>query len=235
MQYHSLISGNIELFKFLYSLIIILICGVIVLKTNKLFKLSLHQGIRYFRNAFFFFGLAFGFRYILGSRIISEILISNKNYFIMIILFEFFLIMAGISLFYSLIWRKFEKSDQGSFSSLFNGKMFLFYLMAIIISVLDYLWASYLLMFASQIILFGFASVISYINYRKKGEKHKFLKYYFVAMILIFSVWILNALLVLYLDWNRAVLGNVYLINIFVFILFLFGVIIVTRKKRDEK
>jgi len=231
MQYYSFISENMELFKFLYSLAIVLICLVIVLKTNKLFKLSSHQGIRYFRNAFFFYGLGFMFRYVLGSRLISGQIISQNNYFIMIILFEFFMIMAGLSLFYSLIWKKFEKTEKGHFSSLFNWKMFIFYLMSIIIAVLDYLWGTYILMFSSQIILFGFASIISYINYIRKGSKHRFLKFYFIAMLLSLIVWIFNAFLILFLNWNKEILGNVYLINILVFMLFLYGVIKVTGGK----
>jgi len=231
MQYPGFISGNIELFKFIYSLIVVLICLMIVLKTNRLFKLSLHQGIRYFRNAFFFYGLGFIFRYILGSRLISSYFLSGQNYFIMILLFEFFMIMAGFSLFYSLIWKKFEKSNRGSFSSLFNIKMVVFYLMAIILAIIDSIWRVYTLMFVSQIILFGFASVISYFNYRRRGSKHKFLKFYFVAMLLSLIAWIFNALLSLVLNWNKEVLGNVYLINIIVFMLFWFGVLKVTGGK----
>jgi hypothetical protein len=231
MQTYSWISNNIELFKFIYSLIIVLICVTIVLKTNRIFKLSHHQGIRYFRNAFFFYGIAFVFRYILGSRVVSQFIISSENYFIIIGLFEFFLIMAGFSLFYSLIWKRFEKSGKGSFSSLFNGKMLILYIMAIILAALDFLWSTYLLMFTSQIILFAFASLISYINYKKKGSERKFLKFYFVAMLLSLIGWILNALLTLYLSWNKGILGNVYLINIIIFVLFLYGIIKITGSK----
>ena len=227
---YSLISGNMELFKFIYSFIVVFICAVIVLKTHKLFKLSLHQGIRYFRNAFFFFGIAFLFRYVLGSRWISQFIIGSENYFIIIILFEFFLIMAGFSLFYSLVWERFEKSYKVSLSSLFNFKMLVFYVMSLLIAMLDSLWDTYLFMFLVQIILFLIASIISYRNYKMKGDKHRFLKFYFIAMLLSLTAWILNAILANYLSWNKGILLNVYLINIVVFVLFLYGVVKLTRK-----
>jgi len=58
---------NKELLKIFYLLVVGLICTIIVLKSHKLFKLSMHQGIRYFRNAFLFFGIGFILRYIVGT------------------------------------------------------------------------------------------------------------------------------------------------------------------------
>jgi threonine/homoserine/homoserine lactone efflux protein len=86
-------------------------------------------------------------------------------------------------------------------------------------------------MFSSQIIIFVLASVISYINYKKNGRQHKFLKLYFIAMILSLITWVLNFLVASFLDWNKGVLTNVYLINIVIFLLFLYGVIKVTGGK----
>jgi hypothetical protein len=220
-----------ELFKFVYSLIVVFICVIIVLKTDRLFKLSLHQGIRYFRNAFFFYGIAFLFRYVLGSRLISGYFIFGEYYFIITILFEFFLVMAGFSLLYSLIWKKFEKSGRGALSSLFNFKMLVFYIMSLLIGILDFLWGTYLFMFLSQIIIFAYASILSYNNYQDRGNKHKFLKFYFIAMLLSFMAWVLNAILAIYLSWNKGILLSVYLINIIIFVLFLYGVVHITRRK----
>jgi len=67
MLLYDLIIENKELLKILYALIITVICLFIVIKTNKLFKISSHQGIRYLRNAFFFYGIAFITRYFLGA------------------------------------------------------------------------------------------------------------------------------------------------------------------------
>tara|TARA_Y100000034_G_scaffold34251_1_gene41975 strand:- start:784 stop:1461 length:678 start_codon:yes stop_codon:yes gene_type:complete len=224
---YSLIIENKELLKIFYGLIIALICFVIVLKTNKLFSLSLHKGIRYFRNAFFFYGIAFIIRYLLGA-----FFLSNPNYYFVInLLFEYFLVMGGFFLLYSLLWKRFENAKTNYNSSLFNTKIFLFYFMSLIIVFLDYIWQTYYFMFFSQIIIFVSAVIISYINYKKNGKQHKFLKLYFIAMILSLITWILNFLAALFLDWNKGVLTNIYLINIVIFLLFLYGVIKVTGRK----
>ena len=214
---YELISQNKEVFRALYSIVIGLICFVIFIKTNRLFNLSYHQGIRYFRNAFFFYGLAFISRYLI-------IFIYPP---IMRLVFEFLLIMAGFSLFYSLLWRRFEQKD--SFSSLFNGRILVFYLMSLIIIFLDYLWTLYLFMFVSQIILFIFASIISYMKY-KESKKQTFLKLYFIAMVLNLLAWILNSVVAFFLNWNQIIVINIHLLNLIIFLLFLYGVMKVTKK-----
>jgi len=138
--------------------------------------------------------------------------------------------MAGFFLLYSLLWKKIEGPKSPYHSSLFNTKIFLFYVMSFVIVALDYLWQTNYLMFYSQIILFSLASIISYINYRKNGRHHKFLKFYFIAMMLSLTAWLLNALAVLLLNWNQGILIIIYLLNMIIFLLFLYGVIKVTKK-----
>jgi len=219
------IIQNKEIVKIFYGLIITLICITIVLKSNKLFRLSLHQGIRYFRNAFFFFGIAFIIRYLVGALVSYKII--NLNFLIIKFLFEYFLIMAGFFLLHSLIWKKIE-SDQHPDNSLFNGKVAIFHIMALILALLDVVWHKYYFLFISQIILFAFISALSYLNYYE-NKKHKFPKFYFIAMLLTFAIWILNAVAPLFFNWNQGILVNIYLINTFVFLVFLYGVIKVTK------
>lgn len=229
MLLYNLIIENKELLKIFYALTITAICVFIVIKTNKLFRISLHQGIRYLRNAFFFYGIAFIVRYFLGAIYFQGDL-NNIYNFLMRIAFEFFIITAGFFLLYSLLWKRI-KSSEINFSSLFNRGVAIFYAMAFIIAFLDYLWGISYFMFFSQIILFACASIISFANYKKNGRKHKFLKFYFMAMVLSFVAWVLNALAVLYFNWNQGLIMNIYGINIVFFLLFLYGVIKVTKIK----
>ena len=115
-------------------------------------------------------------------------------------------------------------------SSLFNPRIFLFYFMTLVIVILDYLWGTRFFMFSSQVILFAFASVISYNNYKRNGKQHKFLKFYFLAMVLSLLAWFSNAFAELYFKWNKGILIEVYILNIIIFLLFLYGVVKVTRK-----
>ncbi len=214
------IIENKELLKFFYTFLIVGICAIIVVKTDRLFSLSLHQGIRYLRNAFLFYGIGFIIRSLLEIKFLPFSLLN--------ILFEFFLIMAGFFLLYSLLWKRFKTSVK--YSSLFNPWIIVFYLMALVIALIDYLWSTYTLMFFSQILLFSIASIISFKNYLKNGRKHKFLKFYFAAMILSLAAWTLNALAALYFNWSQGMVMNVYVINIIMFLLFLYGVVKITKK-----
>ena len=217
----ELLLENKELIKIIYALAIMFICAFIVLKTDRLFQLSLHRGIRYFRNAFFFYGVAFILRYSL---------VYNSYFFLVKAFFQFFIIMAGFFLLYSLLWKNFETS-KGSRSSFFNPIIFVFYMITLIIIFLDYLWGIYYFMFFSQIILFGLASIISCRNYKKNGKKHKFLKLYFIIMILSFFAWVFNFIFGSFFNWRLRWLANVYALNIIVFLVFLYGVIKLTKKQ----
>lgn len=219
----ELISDNKEILRVFYTFIIALICALIVVKTDRLFRLSLHNGIRYVRNAFLFYGIGFIIRGFLNASFSSSI------HFIMNVLFELFLIMAGFFLLYSLLWKRFEAGKNYP-SSLLNPWVLVFYSMALIIAILDNLWMTYVFMFLSQIVLFSFTSIISFVNYRKNGRKHKFLKFYFIAMFLSLMAWILNAAAALFFEWHPGIMLNTYIINIIIFLLFLYGVIKFTKK-----
>ncbi|MCL5018774.1 MAG: hypothetical protein M1416_03365 [Candidatus Pacearchaeota archaeon] len=224
MDLYSVVTENKWLLEALYTLIITSICMIIVLKTDRFFKLSLHNGIRYFRNAFLFFGIGFLVRYILG--LFSDFSITNAD--IIKVIFEYFMIMAGFFLFYSLVWKKFASKNE--YSSMFNSKITLFNIMAIVLALLDEVWNTYNFMFFSQIIIFSYTSVISLINYLKKSEKFKFLKFYFIGMLLVFAAWILNFLAASFFHWHPLILINIGIINVIFFFLFLYGVIKVTQK-----
>ncbi len=227
MALYSWIIDNKDLLEIIYALAISLTCALIVMKTDRFFRLSLHQGIRYFRNAFFFYGVAFVIRYFLG--IVSDM--PYSYYSAVKIAFEYFIVMAGFFLLYSLVWKRFEPSRKEYTSSLFNIKIAIFHLMAIVIVVMDLLWQSYFFMFLSQVLIFIYASIISYINYRKSGKQHKFLKFYFASMLLGLGAWILNLIAAFYLEWNKTVLVDIGVINGIFFLLFLYGVLKVTKTK----
>ena len=219
MDLYGFALENKEILKLVYALIIVLVCVVIVFKTNKLFRLSSHNGIRYFRNAFFFYGVGFVVRYVLGSKMIFPIF----PFSVIGVLFEFFFVMAGFFLIYSLMWKKFESPETDYTSSLFNSKIFIFYVLALLIVVLDSLWSTNTFMFFSQIIVFAFNSFISYSNHKKRKGK-PFLRFYFLAMLLAFFAWALNAVAEIYFNWNQAIIINIYILNLVFFLLFLFGV-----------
>lgn len=226
MDLYSLVIGNKWILEVFYAFIISLICVIIVVKTDKVYKISLHQGIRYFRNAFFFYGIAFVVRYAFG--IFSDF--SIDYYYILKVMFEYLIVMAGFFLLYSLLWKKVESAKEDYLSSLFNAKIAIFHVMALVIALLDFLWQTYQFMFLSQILIFIYALEISFYNYKNYGRQHKFLKFYLIAMLLSLAAWVLNALAAAFFEWNPGILIDVGVINIMFFLLFLYGVIKFTQK-----
>jgi hypothetical protein len=220
MDFYQLLVENKELLKVAYALIITFICAVIVLKTNKFFKISNHEGIRYFRNAFLFYGIAFFVRYFLGV-----VFYEFASYAFFISIFEYFMVLGGFFLLYSLIWKKFASE----YSSLFNLKAIVFYLGALIIVLLNLLFETYNFMFYSQIILFFIVSIIAYTNYAK-NPKRKFLKFYFIAMVLELITWIINLLTATLFSFNRVILLGLGVVNMIIFLVILYGVMRVTKK-----
>jgi len=218
---------NKWILEVLYALVICAICMIIVLKTDRFYRISLHQGLRYFRNAFLFYGIAFVGRYLFGLLLD----ISFDYLFLAQVFFEFFLIMAGFFLFYSLVWKRFEPAKTNYLTSLLNSRIIGFELVALALAVLDSLWGTYYLMFFSQIVTFFLASVIAFYNYMTKDrKKNKFLKFYFAAMLLELTAWILNYLVAAYFNWRHLVLIDIGILNAIVFLLFLYGVIKITKK-----
>ena len=226
MDLYALIFENKYLLDVFYTFLISLICAVIVLKTDRFFRLSLHQGIRYFRNAFLFFGLAFLMRYIFGLS--SDLAIEPSCLFG--IFFEYLVIMAGFFLLYSLIWRNFEVSSKGYTSSLVNPRIMIFHMIAIVIALLDFLFGVYYFMFSSQILIFLYATIVAGLNLKRSGKNRKFLKFYFIAMMIVFLGWILNFLAASFFNWDILILINIGILNIIFFLLFLYGVLNITKK-----
>jgi hypothetical protein len=223
LEFYQIVAQNKILFRFIYSMIIAFICLIIVIKTDRLFRISSHQGIRYFRNAFFFYCIAF----LLRIFLISPAYVPLSK-----IAFEFFMIMAGFFLFYSLLWKKLETKKD--LSSLFNPKIIVFYILTLILVVFDHLWGGYNFMFMSQIILFFIASIISYKNYKIKNKKHRFLKLYFGVMLLNLIAWFANFIFANFLGWRLRFLANIYILNLIIFLIFLYGVNKFTKKGKGN-
>ncbi len=220
---------NKENLKIVYALLVLFICSIVVLKTDRLFKLSDYQGLRYFRNSFFFYGLAFFFRFILG--VIPNI--SEKSFYFLNthFLFEFFIIVAGFFLLYSLVWKNFEKKKLHN--SLFNLNAGFFYFSGFLIGFFDFILKSPILMYLSQIILFLIMVIISYLNFSSNKNSSNFLKNYFIIILVGLTSWILNLSLRYFPIENSVVQIGIYGLNILFFVFFLYAIIKITGNKND--
>ncbi|KAF5428393.1 hypothetical protein C5S42_03390, partial [Candidatus Methanomarinus sp.] len=76
-----------------YTLIIVFICLLIYLKTKEIYDLTNHKGIYYFRNTFLFFGLAYLFRFIFMSFLLTKITFDVYHPFGLFMIFS--LVLSG--------------------------------------------------------------------------------------------------------------------------------------------
>jgi hypothetical protein len=224
MDVLNFIFLNRELAKLIYTLVLVLVCIAIVLRTDKLFRLSDHQGIRYFRNAFFFYGVGFVFRYLFS---ISHFFVGGSRWlsYVGLIIFEYFIIMASFFLLYSLLWKKVESNAK---SSLFNLRILMFHGVALIIALLGFIWQCYYFLFGSQILIFCIALVLGFIA--KTEKKAGFLDLYLFVIGLNLFAWIFNLLIAWVFHWNIISMMLIYMLNVLIFLLFLFAIFSVTKK-----
>jgi len=99
-------------FEALYSVAVIVLCIFIYIKTKDLQDLSSHKGIKYFRHAFLFFGVAYLCRFLFipisilnfGLRLFPPRYLMHFS----LLLTTYFSTVAIMSLFYSVLWKKLD-------------------------------------------------------------------------------------------------------------------------------
>ena len=230
MLSYSWLIENHEFIKLLFTLNVAIISFIIVFKTHKMYHLSEHEGIRYFRNAFLCYGLAFLLRYLVSVQydLTYGHIVSDSFFMGFRIAFVFFMVMASFFLFYSLLFKRF--TTKNSHSSLFNARIFIFYALALIIGILDFILGNYSMMFFSQIIIFSFAGGVAFEKYGQVQKKSGFLGLYLWIILLIMITRILNFIVSYFLVWNKYGVIGIYLLDAIIFLLFLYGIIKVTRR-----
>ena len=171
---------------FIFSLVVLVSCALIYFRTKELYDLTAHKGIKYFRNTFLFFGIAFAIRFIFHlilSAGINPILFRPLTWGILE--FAFFAMayastMALIYLIYSIFWKKIDKY--------FKDRVYLLHIIALAIAFLS-ITSEPILFLAFQAALYILLIIISIINYRKTKSK------IYLVYLLIFALWIINSIL----------------------------------------
>lgn len=215
---YDFLFANQELLKVCYALLISFICAMIVLKTDRLFKISDYHGLRYIRDSFFFYGLAFIVRFILGEVNVTFPLIYGN---ITLFLFDFFILTGSFFLLYSLVWKKIGKEK--NHNSLFNRNVNVIYFLSFLVAIFGILLNTRYLLFIAQIVLFSVMFLFSAKNLSKEGKKYTFLKVYSIAIILSIFVWILNILVLLF-NLNAYFQVLFYFLEFIFFLIFVVGI-----------
>jgi len=170
--------------ELVYTIVILVFCLLIYIKTREIYNLTKHKGIQFFRYAFMFFGLAYAsrlflylmifgsddmFRHFRGMRTMMPV--SN-------LIVAFFSTMAILYLAYSTIWKKVKIEHFLTFSNI----------IALFIAVTAFISRSPLTVSFIQLVLMVFAAAIILKNHKKDKKRFGTKALY----LLIFAFWLLN-------------------------------------------
>jgi len=164
--------------ELLFALIIFLLCLIIYFKTKESYELTKHKGIRFFRDAFLFFGISYLVRFsFMLSRMFFDIRLFRGNLGALFILLLGYL--STIAIFYlglSIIWKKFNTKYLIIFS----------HIIAVLLAIISFITRSHHILIYIQSIILMVAVILMFINHKKKKSSIK------IIYILIFIFWLIN-------------------------------------------
>jgi hypothetical protein len=213
--------------EIIYSFVIIVCSLMIYYGTRELYELSSHKGIKYFRQAFLFFALAYFFRSFIklivfyfnaqGILSISPRLFNPLISQITLIFFIYFSAMAVLYLLYSVMWKKWNGNDK---------KVYLFHLLAFAVSLFIVLSGNSLAYLGVNFLLFFIVLFVVYTSYKDKKKKTKSHKHnlYFIYLLLSFF-WILNIIDILIPSFFQNFQLFIYLASSTIFFIMVYKVL----------
>jgi len=208
-------------FELIYSFVIIA-CSLIVYRTTKeMYDLSSYKGIKFFRQAFLFFAVAYFSRYFIQFFLLSlnlNSILEFSPFFIGLISLFVFLYsssMAIFSLLYSMMWKKWGDS---------KPRNLLFHALAIVIAAIGLSVRGAEMYLLLNIVILGFVCSVLFVAYKdsKKKKKDNSL---FMIYLLLSIFWILNVVDVLLPNFLELFQLIIYLISISLFMVILYKVL----------
>lgn len=219
-----LFAGPLFWAEIIFSLIVVITCTLIYFKTKELYDLSSYKGIKYFGNAFLFFGIAFLSRLVLrlfaiisfGTRNPFDFLYFNLGYLI----FLYAGLMAGFYLIYSSLWKHLKNPEEIGW--------FFHPIAATIASIfIIFLFGSATLLLL--ILIFLLAALLAYSSEKSSRKKEGLGKLY-ILYILLFIAFIANAASQFFIRISDEASIILYTISSVLFLVILYRVVRVTKK-----
>lgn len=200
--------------ELIYAFVIIICSLIVYFSTKELYKLTSHQGIKYFRQAFLFFAIAYFFRsvikFILMFLDLKEIFEFSPMFLSqgMLFIFVFSSVMAIFSLLFSVMWKQWNN----------HKKLFyLFYVIAIVLSLVSTSVRKMEIIFAINLLLLIMISFITFMAYRESREKKKGPNLY-IVYILLFIFSALNVIDILIPHFLKGYQLIIYLVSCGIFL-----------------
>ncbi len=175
--------------ELIFTIIAIAFCFAIYFKTKETYELTRYEGVRYFRNAFFFFGLSYAMRFLfsflLFSRMAFDLILLPRALFLPLFILPlgYFSTMGLFYLIFSLIWKRF---DNKSLLLLGHG-------VAILLSILSFATRSHLILLLLQSILLIIAVLLSFfVRQGKKKLSQTKILYLLILVFWLIDLWIID-------------------------------------------
>ncbi|MFT4344085.1 MAG: hypothetical protein ACMXYE_05055 [Candidatus Woesearchaeota archaeon] len=204
-----------------YTAVLVFCAFAVVYVTREIYLLSSHPGIKLFRHAFIFFGLAFLARYVL----LIWMSFAGLNYttitgslLYLLFLMEFIFILAGIVFVVSITCRV-------KYPFLHNSVYVYAPLIALTIALVDVLFIPLLGMYITLFIVFAIGALLHFNDAQcTTGRVKKF--HYFHAVVLTFALfgWVVNGLVQPFVLMAPLLLLLVYIVTASFFIVILVGI-----------
>jgi len=174
--------------ELLFTTIAVVFCFLIYFRTRESYELTKYEGIKYFRDAFLFFGLSYVLRFLLSlaflSRIAFDFIIPRSMFVTLFILpLGYFSTIGIFYLIFSSIWKRFKGKNL----------LILGHTIAILLSIISFLTRSHLilLLFQSVLLLFGIVSNSIMRKSEKKVSQIRIL-YLLVSLLWLINLWIID-------------------------------------------
>ena len=208
--------------ELIYSFVIIVCSLMIYYATKEMYELSSYKGIKYFRQAFLLFAVAYFFKSFIKILLVyfgaSRIIDINPRFMgpLTLFIFMFFGSLAVFYLVYSLMWKKWNGK-----SSIILG---IFYVLSIAISFIIITTRQIEVFIGVSLFIFAIAIFGLYITHKQsKGKKRK--SNIEIIYTLLFVFWILNMIEVLVPSFLQLYQILLYLASLGVFLTILYKVL----------
>jgi hypothetical protein len=207
--------------ELIYSFVIIACSLMVYYATKEMYELSSYKGLKYFRQAFLFFAIAFFSRYFIKFLLmffnVREILEFSPVYLggISLFIFLYSSSMAVFYLLYSVMWKKWNHSEL---------RIYLFNLFAVIIAMIGVLSRGILTSLILIVVLLLSASFILFIAYKNSRNSRKG-KNLYVIYLLLFIFCILNIFDILIPAFLQMYQIVIYLASSLIFMIILYKVL----------
>jgi len=174
--------------ELIYSFIIIFCSLLIYASTKKMYNISKYPGIKYFRESFLFFAIAYFFKSFLSFLLFIfdfHEVIEFSNVFLGVITIFFFMYASTMAIFYlvySVAWKNFRES---------RYTVPLIHVFALVISAVSIMIREAGILILLQVLLFLFVAGRNFSSYRKLGKNKRAGSIYIIYLFL-FIFWMLN-------------------------------------------